>query len=72
MRLRDTVLMPEFRNNLISVPRITDNNYVVIFRKNRAIIKRPDAFVSMTAKCQEQLYLINEDEENSFQPKNIH
>jgi len=49
IRLRD--IMPEFRNNLMSnmtnISNMTDNDYVVIFRENSAIVKRPDE--SMTA-----------------------
>jgi len=50
VRLQDTMLVPEFRNNLMSVSRMTDNNYVVIFRKNGAMVKRSDGSIAMTAR----------------------
>lgn len=65
IRLQDTMLVPEFRNNLISVSKITDNNYTVTFRKNGAVVKRTDGSIAMTARRQGQLYLVNGQKEDA-------
>lgn len=56
IKLRDTMLVPEFRNNLLSVSKMTDNNYTVIFRKHNAVVKRQSGTVALMAKRQDQLY----------------
>lgn len=67
IKLRDAILVPEFKNNLISVSKITDNNYIVIFRKGSAVVKRPDGSVALTAKRREQLFLVDDgNEERAF------
>lgn len=35
IKLRDTILVPKFRSNLLSVSRMTDNGYTVTFKKRR-------------------------------------
>jgi len=57
MRLQDIILVSKFRNNLMSIFRMTDNSY--IFRKNSVIVKCPNGSVIMTIKCQGQLQLTN-------------
>ena len=44
---------------------MTDNNYVVIFRKNEAIVKRTDGSIAMTAKRRGQLYMVNGNKEDA-------
>lgn len=65
IKLRDAILVPGFRNNLLSVSRMTDNNYTVIFRKESALVKRPDGSVALTAKRRGQLYLVDSGNEES-------
>lgn len=60
IKLKDTLLVPQFRNNLLSVSRITDNGYTVTFKKNRAFINRYDGSTALIAKRQGQLYIVDE------------
>ena len=61
VKLQDTVLVPSFRNNLMSVSRITDKNYSVLFKKGFAIVKRADGSVALTAKRQGNLYIVDKN-----------
>lgn len=65
VKLCDTMLVPEFRNNLLSVSKITDKNYTVTFYKNCAKVKRPNNSVAMIAKRDGELYVIDEFESSS-------
>jgi len=38
IKLKNTLHVPNLRTNLISVSKITDNNYNVIFRKEQATV----------------------------------
>lgn len=70
VKLQDAILVLGFRNNLLSVSRMTDNNYTVIFRKRSAIVKHPNGLIALTARRQRQLYLVDSDnQENSFNVK---
>lgn len=66
--LTDSLLVPDFRNNLLSVPRITDHDYVVIFRKTQAEIVRPDGSIAMVAPRKDDLYAV-EEKDNGDGPK---
>lgn len=50
IKLSDTMLVPDFRNNLLSVSQITDKNYAMTFYKDCAKVKRPDNTLAMIAK----------------------
>lgn len=65
IRLRDTMYVPEFRNNLLSVSKMTDNDYTVIFHRDSALVKRQNGSVELTAKRRGQLYLVDSNEEHS-------
>lgn len=62
IKLQNTLLVPEFRNNLLSVSCMTDHGYTVIFSKNHAEVKRKDGTVAFQAKRRGQLYVMNEDQ----------
>jgi len=70
VKLQDAILVPGFRNNLLSVSRMTDNNYTVIFRKESATVERPDGSIAMIARRQGKLYLVDsDDQEKAFNSK---
>lgn len=60
IKLKDTLLVPRFRNNLLSVSRMTDNGYTVIFKKDCAFVNRHDGSTALIAKRQGQLYIVDE------------
>jgi len=39
VKLKDTLCVPDLRNNLLSVSKVTDNGYTVTFNKYRITIK---------------------------------
>lgn len=62
INLRNTIYVPEFRNNLVSVARITESGYSVNFGKNIATVRRKNGTVAMIAKREGDLYrVINKD-----------
>lgn len=65
IKLCDTMFVPEFRNNLLSVSQMADKNYTVTFYKNCAKVKRPDNSVAMIAKREGELYVMDEIESSS-------
>lgn len=64
IKLKNTLLVPRFRNNLLSVSRMTDNGYTVIFKKNCAFVNRQDGSTALTAKRQGHLYIVDEAEQS--------
>ena len=60
VKIQDVLCVPELRNNLLSVTSITDKGYSVLFDKRRAIIKRKNGSVILTATKRNQLYVIDE------------
>ncbi|XP_070153717.1 uncharacterized protein [Polyergus mexicanus] len=60
IKLQNTLLVPGFRNNLLSVSCMTDNGYTVIFTKDSAEVKHRDGTVAIKAKRQGQSYVANE------------
>lgn len=64
IKLKDTILVPRFRNNLLSVSRMTDNGYTVTFKKKHAIVNRHDGSTALIAKRQDQLYIVDEAEQS--------
>lgn len=61
------MLVPRFRNNLLSVSRMTDNDYTVIFKKKCAFVNRSDGSTALMAKREGRLYVV--DEANEEQPQ---
>ncbi|KAK2579421.1 hypothetical protein KPH14_002633 [Odynerus spinipes] len=61
VRLKETMLVPEFKNNLLSVSSITKNDYEVTFYKHCAIVKRKDGSVAMKAYEKDGLYIVDEN-----------
>ena len=73
LTLTNTVFIPDFRTNLLSVPRITENDYEVLFRKHEAKIFRPDGTVAATASRENDLYIIQgESKRNNLGSQGIH
>lgn len=70
IRLQNTMLIPQFRNNLLSVSNITDNGYKIVFHKDYAnVVKedgKDDGPVAMKAKRQDKLYLVQETSSREF------
>ena len=66
VELKDTLYVPDLRNNLLSVSCVTNNDYSVTFHKNHATINRQDGSIVLKAFKQGQLYIVNETKENAF------
>jgi len=58
-----TLCVPDLRNNLLSVTKITNNGYPVTFRKHHAMLNRSDGSVALTTKKCNNLYIINDKQE---------
>lgn len=67
IKLKDVIYVPNLRNNLVSVPSITEKGYTVTFRKNKATINRPDGSTAATAIRSGQLYIMCESESQVLQ-----
>lgn len=63
IKLKNALYVPELRNNLLSVPSVTDNGYTVTFGKERAAIKGKDGSVVLTATRRDRLYVVDEKQE---------
>jgi len=59
------VRKPGLRNNLLSVAKITDNEYTVTFRKHHATVNRSNGSIALTTKCND-LYIINDKPERAI------
>ncbi|XP_029675966.1 uncharacterized protein LOC115243274 [Formica exsecta] len=66
VNLKDAMLIPALRNNLMSVSMITDNGYTVVFDKNSATIKRRDGSTALTTTKRNQLYVVNETKNHAM------
>ena len=64
IRLNDTLHVPDLRTNLLSVGKITENNYDVIFRKNTAYVVDYDGKIKMEAKKINGLYFVRENQDH--------
>lgn len=64
IKLKDTMLVPRFRSNLLSVSRMTDNGYTVTFKNKCAFVNRQDGSMALIAKRHGQLYVVNEAEQS--------
>lgn len=59
--LKGALHVPDLRNNLLSVAKITDNNCEVVFKKNCATIVGQDGSIKLLAKRVGDLYLVREE-----------
>lgn len=63
IKLKDTMLVPRFKSNLLSVSRMTDNGYTVTFKKKHAFVNRQDGSAALIAKRHGQLYIVDETDQ---------
>lgn len=70
VRIQNALHVPELRNNLLSVPSITDKGHSVIFERNRAFVKRKDGSTILTATKRNQLYVVDENIDRVMLTKN--
>lgn len=65
--LKNTLYVKELRNNLISVPQVTKNGYLVIFYEDSALIKKKDGTVVVRAEKKNNLCIVSEKKDSAFQ-----
>jgi len=66
IELQNTLLVPDLRDNLISVSRITDKGNTVTFQRESAVIKDQNGVVKMRAMRQGDLYLIPDTDDVGY------
>lgn len=72
IKIQNALYVPKLRNNLLSVPSITDKGHSVVFKRNRAFIKRKDGSTILTAMKRNQLYVVDEKMDRAMLAKNKH
>lgn len=60
VKLTNVLYVPELRNNLLSVPVITEKNYEVKFSKNNAYIIRSDKSLVFKAIKRKRIYVVKQ------------
>lgn len=65
VKLKNALCVPGLRNNLLSVSSATDNGFTVTFEKDRALVKRRNGSVVLTATKRNKLYVVNEKEDHA-------
>jgi hypothetical protein len=66
VRLDETLYVPDLRSNLLSVGKLTEHGYEVIFRRNEAIVTNPDTGENViVARRDKDMYYIDELSEES-------
>lgn len=60
IRLEDTRLVPDLRVNLLSVSKITDHGYKVVFNKNQGLVLDQNGDVKLVANKTNNLYIVEE------------
>jgi len=63
--LSDALYVPHLHTNLISVSKITDKGFEVLFKRDRAEVLDKNGNVKMTANRMKNLYYINESNRSS-------
>ena len=63
VKLKNVLFVPDLRNNLISIPSVTENAYEVKFNKNSACVKRNDGSTVVFAPKCNQLYALDGESE---------
>ena len=64
IRLNNALHVPDLRTNLLSVGKITENNYDVIFRKNMAHVVDHNGKIKMIAEKINGLYFVREEQDH--------
>ena len=64
VKLKNVLFVPDLRNNLISIPSVTENGYEVKFDKNSACVKRNDGSTVVFAPKSYQLYALDGESEH--------
>lgn len=62
MSLSGVLLVPDLRDNLLSIAKITDNNFEVTFKKDHAVVIDRDGNVKLRADRVDNLYYLREQE----------
>jgi hypothetical protein len=66
VRLNETLYVPDLRSNLLSVAKMTEHGFEVIFRRNEAIVTNPDTGENViVARRDKDMYYIDELSEES-------
>jgi hypothetical protein len=66
VRLDETLYVPDLRSNLLSVAKMTEHGFEIIFRKNEAIVTNPDTGENViVARRDKDMYYIDELSEES-------
>jgi hypothetical protein len=66
VRLDETLYVPDLRSNLLSVAKLTEHGFEVIFRRNEAIVTNPDTGENViVARRDKDMYYIDELSEES-------
>jgi len=63
VRLKDILYVPDLRIDLLSVSKITDNGYHIIFTREKAVVLDNEENVILTAERKDDLYFISESAE---------
>lgn len=72
IKLKETILVPNFKNNLLSVSSITNNEYKIIFQRDSAVIRHPDRSIALRAKQENELYIVKETSKQTTALLNEH
>jgi hypothetical protein len=66
VRLDETLYVPDLRSNLLSVAKMTEHGFEVIFRRNEAIVTNPDTGENViVARRDKDMYYTDELSEES-------
>lgn len=60
IRLENTQFVPNLRMNLLSVSKITQHGFEVVFDKEKAVVLDPEGNVKLAAKRTNSLYIVEE------------
>ncbi|KAG8237677.1 hypothetical protein J437_LFUL015555 [Ladona fulva] len=60
VEFKDTLYVPDLRNNLVSVSKITDKGYSITFKEDFAVVSNPNGEVTMTAVRRGGFYHVRE------------
>ncbi|CAB0019909.1 unnamed protein product [Nesidiocoris tenuis] len=71
VNLTNTLFVPTLNTNLLSVSKITDKNFKVIFEKDRATVRDPEGIAVLQARKSNGLYYVNTKTTNEEETNNI-
>jgi len=69
VKLKDTLCIPDLRNNLLFAAKVPDNGYIVTFTKHYPTINPPDGSLALNATKYNDLYNIHNKEERAILTK---